>query len=821
MRRISIFYIGWFLVLGLGVACAQVNASLPQKDDSIDETGASLQDERPQQRPTPGAQINNPGSEQDQQGQNRQRSTVDDRANPENTLQQRTREVQRPLPPEPDIEFQEFVTNSLGYRLRIFGRNLFQEAPSTFAPLDRVPVTPEYLIGPGDELIVRAWGQIEINNYHAVVDRNGSIYLPKVGAISVAGLRFDQLHEALRSAIGRVFRNFELSVTMGQLRSIQVLVVGQARRPGNYTVSSLSTLVNALFASGGPSNRGSMRHIELKRQGKTIADFDLYDLIIRGDKSHDVQLLPGDVIYIAPVGPLVAMGGSVNVPAIFESKPQDTVGDLLAYAGGLASTAAGQHALVERIDDRQVRRTLEIPLTAEGLKQPVKDGDVVRFLHISPRFESTVTIRGNVAVPGRYPWHEGMRVKDLIPNRDFLIREDYWRRQNRLGLQPQQPIGRAAGRSDSRAMSPANASDQRYPQDQRDQGSQEQRNSQEQLNRAEPVEEPRRIREEDLKNDIQRSAADINWQYAVIQRLNPQDLTTALLPFNLGKAIAGDPEQNLALQSGDIVTIFSQYDIQVPAAQRSKFIRLEGEFNAAGVYEAEPGETLRHLISRVGGFTPQAYLYGAEFTRESTREDQQRRLDQYILELEQAIERRGSGQRNLSADEIVAEQQAIESQRRLIERLRQLRATGRVVLDLTPSNGTISALPDLPLEDGDRLIVPFRPATVNVIGAVYNSGSFMYRPGKSAKDYLNLSGGANKDGDRGRIFVIRADGSTVGHSSSGFFTAGVESLRLMPGDSVVVPEKLDKGAGLRAFRDWTQIITQFVLGAAAVKVLMD
>ncbi|HEX2327711.1 MAG TPA: SLBB domain-containing protein [Candidatus Angelobacter sp.] len=787
---------------------------MEQANDSTAESGGYFQDERQQQRATQGVQINNaPGEQglQPQQQPGRQPSNSEPNAQPQRELQQ----VQRPLPPEPDIEFQEFVTNSLGYRLRIFGRNLFQEAPSTFAPLDRVPVTPEYLIGPGDELIVRAWGQIEISNYHAVVDRNGSIYLPKVGAVSVAGLRFDQLHEALRSAIGRVFRNFELSVTMGQLRSIQVLVVGQARRPGTYTVSSLSTLVNALFASGGPSNRGSMRHIELKRQGKTIADFDLYDLILRGDKSHDPQLLPGDVIYVAPVGPLVAMAGSVNIPAIFETKPQDTLGDLMAYAGGLTSTAAGQHALVERIDARQLRRTLEVPLTAEGFKEPVKDGDVVRFLHISPRFESTVTIRGNIAVPGRYPWHEGMRVKDLIPDRDFLIREDFWRRQNRLGLQSQRPITSPAKR-DSNGMQPEKEGPAGGSKDQ----SPEAQQNPEELSRRNEV-PSQHLNGEELKNEIERSAADINWQYAVIQRLNRQDLTTTLLPFNLGKAIAGDPEQNLGLQSGDIVTVFSQRDLQVPAAQRSKFIRLEGEFSTAGVYEAEPGETLQHLITRVGGFTPQAYLYGAEFSRESTREDQQRRLDQYIVELEQAIERRSSGQRNLSADEVVAEQQAVQSQRRLVEGLRQLRATGRVVLELEPSARGVSALPDLPLEDGDRLVVPFRPATVNVIGAVYNSSSFMYRPGKSVKDYLNLSGGANKDGDRGRLFVIRADGSTVGHSTSGFFTAGVESLRLMPGDTVVVPEKLDKGATLRGFKDWTQVITQFVLGAAAVKVLLQ
>jgi len=151
------------------------------------------------------------------------------------------------LPPEPDIEFQDFVTSSLGYHLDLFGQSLFRNVPSTFAPVDRIPVTPEYLIGPGDELLVRAWGQIDVN-YRAVVDRTGAIYLPKIGPISVAGVRYDQLNTYMKAAISRVFKNFDLDVTLGRLRAVQVFVVGQVRRPGSYTVSSLSTLVNALFA---------------------------------------------------------------------------------------------------------------------------------------------------------------------------------------------------------------------------------------------------------------------------------------------------------------------------------------------------------------------------------------------------------------------------------------------------------------------------------------------------------------------------------------------------------------------------------------------
>src|SRR6476646_6849114 len=406
---------------------------------------SSGQTDRPSASPTPsdnydrrstGVHITNPPIAQPLPQQQQFEDRIEESA--QERMQREAAKVQEsiPLPPEPDIEFQHFVAAALGYRLEIFGQNLFRNVPSTFAPLDRVPVTPDYLIGPGDELLIRAWGQIDIN-YRAIVDRTGAIYLPKVGPISVAGVRYDQLNTYLKAAISRVFKNFELDVTLGRLRAVQVFVVGQVRRPGSYTVSSLSTLVNALFASGGPSKRGSMRRILLKREGKDITSFDLYDLIAFGDKSKDVQLLSGDVILVPPVGRLVALAGSVNVPGIYELKEHETLGDVLGYAGGFTTTASGQKTFIDRIDDRQVRHTAELDLSSAGLKTELRDGDIVRFLHISPRCENAITLRGNVAVPGRYPWRQGMRVKDLIPNREFLITQEFWKRQNRLGVDPE------------------------------------------------------------------------------------------------------------------------------------------------------------------------------------------------------------------------------------------------------------------------------------------------------------------------------------------------------------------------------------------------
>jgi protein involved in polysaccharide export with SLBB domain len=212
------------------------------------------------------------------------------------------------FPPELPSEFQKFVASSIGKILPIFGAELFDRAQATFAPLDRVPVTADYVIGPGDEILLRVWGQLSWD-LKLNVDRAGAVYLPQVGTVTVSGMQFKQLPDFLRSQLEKVFRNFDLSVNMGQLRSIQIYVVGQARRPGTYTVSSLSTLVTALFASGGPSAQGSMRRIQLKRGAEVVVELDLYDLLLRGDKSGDARLLPEDVIYIPPVGPQLAASG--------------------------------------------------------------------------------------------------------------------------------------------------------------------------------------------------------------------------------------------------------------------------------------------------------------------------------------------------------------------------------------------------------------------------------------------------------------------------------------------------------------------------------
>jgi protein involved in polysaccharide export with SLBB domain len=671
----------------------------------------------------------------------------------------------------------------------LFGYALFEEAPATFAPLDAVPVPAEYVIGPGDELHIRAWGQVDID-FRTTVDRAGAVYVPKVGSITVVGVRYEHLEERVRATVRRIYKNFDLTVSLGRLRSIQVFVVGHVRRPGSYTVSSLSTLVNALFASGGPSQTGSMRRTQLKRGSKLVTEFDLYDLLLNGDKSKDAQLLSGDVIFVPPVGPRVALSGSVNTPAIYELKGAAELGAAIDMAGGLTAAASGQRFTLERIVDRRARVVREWPLDEAGLRQQLADGDVVTVHTLSPRIENAVTLKGNVAHPMRFAWRPGLRISDVIPDRESLVVPDYWLNRNRQG---QGTSWLAQPSAEEEAMLAARR-DERGPLD------------------------PARLR-----NEVIRSSNEINWDYAVVERRNAEDLSTALVPFNLGQALLeGRPEQNIELLPGDVITVFSKDDMQVPAGRQTKYVRLEGELGTAGVYQARQGETLRQLVERAGGLTSNAYLYGAEFTRESTRLQQQRQLAEALANLEQEAQRvaLARSQAVISPEEAQALSGQAQATAALIAKLRSVKATGRIVLDLPGERAAVQDLPDLVLEDGDRLYIPSVPSTVNVFGAVYNPNAYVHKPGRKASDYLARAGGPTKDADKRSIYLVRADGTVVSSRQKGWF-GGLGGEPVSRGDALVVPESFDRFNLTKELKDWTQILYQLALGVVGLKVLND
>ena len=800
-------------------------------------------------------------------------------------------------PKQPLTEFQRVVAGSVGATLPVFGENLFSSSAAQFAPVDRTPVTADYVVGPGDELLIRVWGQVNFN-VHATVDRAGDVYIPQAGNIEVAGLHFQQLNDYLKTQLGRVFRNFDLSVNMGQLRSIQIYVVGNARQPGSYTVSSLSTLVNALFSSGGPSEQGSMRRIELRRNGKVVTTFDLYDLLIDGDKSHDAPLLPGDVIYIPPVGPQVAIAGSVHVPAIYELKGTETAGQAIALAGGLSTMAAKQEAQLDRTNQNGARQTVQIALDAAGMDTPLRDGDILRIPAIVQQFERTVILRGNVANPGRYRWTPGMRILDLIPDKDSLQTRGYWQRRIALGLPAPEytPLFSAYSanlpspfQENTRTNSTGQQKNSnRYTTGTSVAGTQHEDSGQElQANEQTPgqtgqagatnwnnnnatqnnapnsnepnpgqpnsgfygnnrnylqgnTQNQEYARKNTLpslryfpagdrfsqgqfpiKNELLRTAPSIDWSYAVIERTDPHTLATKLIPFSLGKAVLDhDSAQNLELEPGDVISVFSTADIQVPQAQRVKYVSLQGEIVHAGIYSVEPGETLRDVVARAGGLTPKAYLYGSEFLRESTQRLQQARLDEYANSMERDIELSAANASGslVNATGAAALGSSLQSQRDLVITLRKMRATGRIVLNLTPYSHGLDALPSLPLEDGDQFIVPIVPATVNVVGAVYDQNSFLYRRGERVQDYLKVAGGTARNADKRHEFVIRADGSVISKQTAGgtLFSGEFGNKYAYPGDTVVVPDNVNKTTLLRGLTDWSTVFSQFGLGVAAL-----
>lgn len=501
-------------------------------------------------------------------------------------------------------------------------------------------VPPDYLVSPGDELVLSMWGSVDAN-LRLVVDRAGRITIPRVGAVLVSGVRYADLAEVIRRQVAQVFKNFQLSVTLGQLRSIRIYVTGFTARPGSYTVSSLSTIVNALMRTGGPSAAGSFRNIGLYRAGQLVTTFDLYDLLVRGDKSADRVLQAEDVIQIGPVGPQVALIGSVNKPAIFELKNGETLEDVLRMAAGFSAVADRTRLAVERLVDR----------------------DSVRMTKLS--------------LPG-----------DL----------------------KQQP------------------------------------------------------------------------------------------------------------SSGDVMRAFSAVDVALPVQRQNKRVRIEGEVAHPGEYIMAAQSSIDDALKAAGGLTPNAYLFGTEFNRESVRVTQQDNYERALRDLETEFTRTTSTQRVTTADEAAALSSRAQATSRLVERLRAVKPTGRIVLQIPP--GT-NSLPDLALEDGDRLYVPPRPTTVGVFGSVFNGGTYLFGEGRTLSSYLKLAGGPTRGADADSTFVIRANGAVVSaRQSEGWFgVSGFSDITAEPGDTIFVPEEINKTTFVQNAKDWTQILYQFGLGIAAIRTL--
>jgi protein involved in polysaccharide export with SLBB domain len=445
-----------------------------------------------------------------------------------------------------------------------------------------------------------------------------------------------------------------------------------------------------------------------------------------------------------------------------------------------------RRAFLERIDPNmsRPRSVEEFGLNGAGLQRPLKNGDVLNVTSITPDFSNAVVLRGNVDQPVRAPFKQGMRISDLIPSRAYLITRESTRRQNNVV---------ATGNIDKDTTEKAGG----------------------------------------IAARIGGLIDEINWDYAVVERVNRSDLSVQLIPFNLGNVFTNPTgADNLQLQPGDTVTIFSQNDVAVPLAKRQVFVRVEGEVKVPGVYQMTAGDTLQTLIAKAGGPTSNAYLFGTAFYREEVRKEQQANLQRAADRLENQVRSEQATQaanlRGMSPTDAAAANAQFEAERRLaqerIARFRKLESSGRIAFGLDPNDRSFAHLPQVTLQNGDRLVVPSKPAFVHVFGAVNVEASPLWKPNTRVKDYLQLAG-TTVDADVDNVFVMRVDGTVVSAESQGWFLGKIGGVEVMPGDTIVVPEKVDRQTAWSKFtqgaREWTQILANLGLGAAAVKTLRD
>ncbi|HKE93634.1 MAG TPA: SLBB domain-containing protein [Povalibacter sp.] len=721
--------------------------------------------------------------------------------------------------------------------LKPFGYDLFKDSTSSFAPVTDIPVPAEYVVGPGDRLTIQLFGS-ENRTMRLVVGRDGRINFPELGPIGVGGRSFESVAAEIEKRVAQQMVGVRASVGMGDTRSIRVFVMGEANRPGSYTVSGLSTISSALYAAGGIKPIGSLRDVQLKRNGAVVRRFDLYDLLLRGDTSDDTKLLPGDVIFIPPVSAVVAVDGEVRRPAIYELKGNTSVADIVQLAGGVTTEADISRAALVRVNDRRIRIVVDVPLeNSAGRGELLRNGDSLRVLRLRPTLDRGVTIEGHVFNPAPVAWHDGLRLTDAIgsvdelkPNADLhyiLVRRE---------LPPDRHVvmvsaDLAAALNDP--SSPKNIA--LMPRDRLIVFDTE--SGRRQL--LEPLlEEARRQGRIDQPSAVVRVDGRVkaSGEYPLEPQMHVSDLLraggglqdaaygagaeliryrvtndlrqTQLIAIDLQAIQRGDSSADLLLQPFDFLNVK-----EVPEWSEQEKVTLRGEVRFPGIYPIQRGETLRSVLERAGGLTALAFPSGSVFTRNELREREQDQIDRLADRMQGDLA--AASLRAVAANQGQASQALVVGQS-LLTQLKATKAVGRLVIDLNEVlNSPIGSSHDVVLREGDQLIIPKQKQEVTVIGEVQNNTSHFYRDKFTRDDYIDLSGGVTRKADRGSIYVVRADGSVVSGEGSGWFRrSGQAAMR--PGDTIVVPLDTERMPALPMWQAVTSILYNLAIAAAAV-----
>ena len=722
--------------------------------------------------------------------------------------------------------------------LKQFGYDFFKNSLATGIPSENFPVGADYVIGPGDAIRIDMWGATNAR-FDLEVDRNGEITIPRIGALKVWGLTYGQAREAVNRAFSRYYKDYELNVTLGKLRSIQVFVVGAVEVPGTYTISSVGTVINALTLAGGPSKNGSLRSIKIQRVGSKPQEVDLYQMFFSGDRSSDVRLENGDTIFVDVIGPVAAVAGEVRRPAIYELKGTTSLSQLLEMAGGVTPEGDISRIQVERFAENEGRVVQDVDARQNGrellAKMLMQDRDMVKVFPVFKALRQVVTLQGNVVRPGEYQFRKGMRLADLVTGFEALLPDswlssvqvtrlalpDYHREQFSVNLAKalagDQHENILLQEQDTITVSPRADAEEKH------------------LVAISGVvlnpgsfEYYENMRVRDLVTQAGSLKRNAFMDNAELTRIVVEKGAARSQGFmiDLKKALAGDPEHNLLLQPSDSLIIRAIPD-WLEATDR--FVTLKGEVVFPGTYSITKGERLSSVIARAGGFTAKAYLRGAKFTRVSVREDQQKRMDEVIARSQQDILRKQGELASLAAskEELEATRASLDGLMKSLEKLKQTRAEGRVVMRLAALEEFRHSSYDIVLRGWDVLDLPQRPDVINVMGQVYSPTTLIHMPGEKLNYYLKKAGGATRDAEMDEMYIIKADGSVESRqqSSAGlrwdqdsrrWTFGGFMSGALDPGDTLVVPQQLERIAWMREIKDITTILSQVAITAGVV-----
>lgn len=755
---------------------------------------------------------------------------------------------------------------------RRFGMSMFDSKISTFAPIDNVPVPESYLLGPDDVLMVQMYGK-ETDKQSLKIGRDGYAQLDDVGPIQLAGLRFADAAALIESQVAAAKIGVKAAVSMGQLRTINVFIAGEAKFPGMYAVSAMTTVTQALFVAGGVSDIGSLRSIQVNRAGAQINEFDLYELLLRGDNQNDIHLQHGDVVFISPVNRLVDVVGEVNRSAIYELKHGETVADVLQMAGGTKANAHLKSVALERVNRDNIRVLKNVDLTQNAdLALPMQDGDLLRVAAISSRIENEVVLAGAVVRPGRYAYRTGMQLQeivrgvwsDLLPTADLdyllVLREVNAKGDievlqlnlaESLGLnatrlvrpfvvQPRDVIvvfHHGVEKTDKAAADTslldgsfkAVFSDGKFL-------SQSPLLTRQQM--LQPIlDKLRRQATSQTPLAIASVFGDVKvpGEYPIARNAGVKELITAagglkdsafLTRAELSRyeghsttdsqMKVSNINVNLAAIDSDPaqnVALQSRDRLNVfsmPEWSVNRTFTIAGEVRFPGTYQLTKGETLSQLIERAGGFTEYAFPFGAVFTREKIKAREQEQYQRLLNQLKADIATRSLS--TSSSNPMAAASASPEQSMALINQLAEQQMVGRLVIDMTQIEAGNPSF-DLEIEQGDAIYIPRRNSAISVVGEVQHPGSHTYKPSLKVQDYLQLSGNERKRADKERIYVLRADGSVFVTSSS-FFSSGDQSL--MPGDTIVVPLDIEYKDSLSLWSHVTQIFYQSAVALAAI-----